>query len=293
MNIPVSSGLMKRHARKALKGHWQTALLVSFSANILYTIASVMSTLNYPHLFTQLQTAVLQNQSPQTVFTQFENSGNGLISTIFYLIALLISPILVLGERKYFQNRMSDKESQYKDLFSRLNIFFKSLMLTLNVSLRIALWGLPPLLLLNALIFLFPNGISSNMGTFISVLISIGFAAVIILAIIRYSMSMFIMAKSPEKGVNEAIRESKAMMKTRKAQYLSRSISFIGWYVLIQISTYLLTIMFGFVVSITASMFFNLAFTVYKIAAYSVFYLCNTDAISVIQPANSFKDNQN
>lgn len=285
MNMPVPSSLMKFHARKALKGHWQTALLVSFSAGILYTIPQVTFLLTAEDLLAQLQAVMMQTQTLDAAFMGIYGSGLGLLTIILFGIAFLLSPVLALGQIVYYSNRMSNQPSQYKDLFSRLNIFFKSLVLNLNISLRTTLWAMIPMVPYIVICFLFINSMSANTLSFLASFTSMCSSVLGLMATLRYFMSTFIMANKPETGINQAIRESKSIMKNKIMQLFTLQLSFVGWRLLIIVGSSTLTVLFGSVISITASLFCNLVLSAYVTATNTVFYLYNTDAIPVINPA--------
>lgn len=53
-----------------------------------------------------------------------------------------------------------------------------------------------------------------------------------IIAYFMYSMSFFILADSPEKGVIQCLKESRMLMKGNKQHYFMLVLSFFGWFLL-------------------------------------------------------------
>ena len=53
-----------------------------------------------------------------------------------------------------------------------------------------------------------------------------------IIAYIRYSQALYILADDPRKGVFQCINESKYLMTGNKAKFFCMNLSFIGWTIL-------------------------------------------------------------
>ena len=275
MNGYIPSFAVKLEARKALQGHWQTALLVSFCAGILNTVSQIIGSLNNSNMASQMLIILQRDIAPDVMLDQmlqvFESS-NMLSVAVSSLLAFLITPALSMGANAYYLKRMTGQPTQFQDLFSRLNIFFKSLGLSLLIFLRMLLWAMAPMVPVIALAYLFPS-MSAQAFQILFPLATLASSILSILASLRYSQAVYVMAWRPETGVLASIRESKGLMLNRKGSFVMLSISFIGWSLLISVAGTLLSTMLGNVIASAAMMFANLALGVYISASKAGFYL--------------------
>ncbi len=134
------------------------------------------------------------------------------ITAAIPILGLLVSLALIgvsssisLGMILIFLNLTRGIDPEPRVLFERLPIFLKAFGLAFMVGLFTFLWSL----------LLFVPGI---------------------IKAISYSMSLYIMAENPDKGIFEAIDESKKMMEGRKMDYFVLSLSFIGWMLLVGVT---------------------------------------------------------
>ena len=231
----IAPYIFKSKAMNALKGNWQTALLVSFFASLPLTVVQLLRSTQLPDLayFTTYDAmyAAVQAISPKTWLTL------GLASTL----AMVITPALSVGCNHYFVCRLHGQELGFAGLFSRIRYFFKALLLYLLMWVRVMLWSL----------LLFVPGI---------------------IALLRYSMAPFYLAESPEIGVLEAIRKSKETMKDKKLSYFILELSFVGWLLAALFSQMLLDGISP-ILGLVVSQFIQLYMTTYLNASCSSFYL--------------------
>lgn len=183
-------------ARQALKGRWGLAVVTGFVASLLGVSSNFGGSSNYRRddaenfAYTQL------GIRPSLFFTWL------LISILlFMLIYFLIGGAIQLGYCQFNLNLINRTNPQFKDLFSRIDIFWKACGLKLLISLFTFLWSL---------LFIIPG----------------------IIAAISYSMAPYLMAENPDMGIGEAISRSKEMMDGNKWRYFCLLISFIGWLIL-------------------------------------------------------------
>jgi uncharacterized membrane protein len=117
------------------------------------------------------------------------------------LIYFLIGGAIQLGYCQFNLNLINRTNPQFKDLFSRIDIFWKACGLKLLISLFTFLW---------TLLFIIPG----------------------IIAAISYSMAPYLLAENPDMGIGEAISRSKELMEGNKWRYFCLLLSFIGWVIL-------------------------------------------------------------
>ncbi len=233
--MTVAPYVFKSRAMRALKGNWQTALLVSFCASLPATVVQLLQSTRLPNL-AMLTTydamdAAVRAITPETWFTLGLAGG----------IALLLTPALAVGRNSYFIRRIRGEEPGFLGLFARMRSFGKALLLYLVMAVKVALWSL----------LLFVPGI---------------------IAMLRYSMAPYYLAEHPEISVWEAIRLSKQAMKTQKLNYLILYLSFVGWLLAALLSEMLLDGI-SVILGLVASQFIQLYMVTYLNAACAVFYL--------------------
>ena len=111
---------------------------------------------------------------------------------------LVITGPLTLGQATFFLNLRRDNNPIIENLFEGFKSFSPALVLQLWISLFTFLW---------TLLFVIPG----------------------IVAVIRYSMSFYILHDHPEINPKEALKLSKQMMLGRKGKLFVLGLSFIGW----------------------------------------------------------------
>ena len=257
----LGSFFFKHKAKLALKGNWQTALLVTFFASIFMTAAQVMQNMitrefsgvmasfmasyqalggnltpENPHY---LETLDLARRVVEAVEGVSAATWAGL--AIVYVLALVVTPTLVVGSNRYFICRVDGEELGFVEgLTGRMSVFFKALWLHVIMAVRIFLWSL---------LFFIPG----------------------ILAAIRYSQAPYYLAEQPELKASEAIRLSKQSMQHMKMSYFMLQLSFVGWNLLVNlVQMFLLDI--NPVISLVVAQFLSLMVTTYLNASNAVFY---------------------
>ncbi|MEG2315026.1 MAG: DUF975 family protein [Clostridia bacterium] len=231
----------KQKARAALKGNWQTALLVTFFSGVLMTCESVLENVSFPN--------------PLLFMPDVQGYANALIKVphfawivglVLALLAIVFTPVLSLGSNHYFVCRLHGEELGFRGLFSRMRVLGRALWLYIVMGVRIFLWSL---------LLLVPG----------------------IIAAIRYSMAPYYMAEDPSLTAVEAIEKSKHAMQEVKMGYFMLMFSFVGWSFLAT-TIQLLLIDIDPIVATVAGLFMQLFISVYMNGACASFYLTVSDA---------------
>ena len=257
----LGSFFYKHRARQALKGNWQTALLVTFFAGIFLTIAQVWQSTAFRDIeavvnsLTSALNAMPEGVSAESVqFQEIRQLYQHLFAAItavpditYYgliaanLLALVITPALSVGSSRYFIARIDGQELGLKEgLLGRLRIWHKALWLYVMMGVRVMLWSL---------LLVVPG----------------------IIAAIRYSMAPYYLAEDPSLTASEAIRKSKESMNGQKMGYFMLQLSFVGWNLLITV-VQLFLVDVNVVVSMVAAQFISLAVSAYMMASNAAFY---------------------
>lgn len=277
----VTNFELKQKARSALKDNWQIALMVALIASLPSLISQVVSVMTTSGMTQTMQNlmGILQDGSTiddlLALMAETELSVAGYIpSAVVSLAAWLVSPFLTLGMLNYFFMLLrGEQDVPVSAVFSRKGCFFKGIGLNLMTALRTFLWMLPGAVLEVASMFLALSESTSTIGL---VLMLAGSAAMLVLGIraaLHYAMATRVLAECPEKGINQCIRESVAIMRNRKLLLVSLELSFILLSLLISLAESLLTGMLGTVLGATLSMALSFALNIYMQMAASAFYV--------------------
>ena len=235
----LGSFFFKQEARRALRGNWQPALVVTFFSGVFLTLSSVLQALWVPDPVVYASYGLL-DRFWQELAAVSQAEWAGLI--VVNLLALLLSPALMLGCNRYFLSLLGGRDSGVREgLLGRMRIWPKALWLYVQMGVRIFLWSL---------LLVVPG----------------------VLAAIRYSMAPYFMAQDPSISASEAIEKSKHAMKEMKLAYFSLIISFIGWSLLANVAQMLL-MSFGVVIALVAAQFMKVAISAYMNAACASFFL--------------------
>lgn len=231
----VSPFVFKSRAIRALKGNWQTALLVSFFASILLTLIQLVQATRMPELPVPA--------TPEALRAAVDAIAPGTWTLLGLLggLSLVLSPMLAVGCNNYFLCRLRKQELGFAGLFSRANVTLKALGMYLVIYVRVFLWSL--------------------------LLVAPG-----IMAALRYSMAPFYLAEHPEMGALEAIRKSKEVMRGQKMSLFMLEVSFLAWLLAALLCEMFLSgisVIFALVVS----QFIQLAMATYLNASTASFYL--------------------
>ena len=230
----LTSYIFKSKAVRALKGNWQTALIVSFIAALPSTINAVLRSTQMPEIASYAYEDVLaaaQKITPQSLW----------LMAIVGVLTFLVTPVLTVGSNNYFLQRIQGKELGIAGVASRMKLFGKALLLYLWMYLRIFLWTL--LLLIPGVVAALPN-----------------------------SMAPYFLAENPEIGINEAINKSKAVMADKKFSLFVLLFSFIGW-ALLAMAAQVMLISFSAILAMVAYQFVDLFRITYMNASVAAFYL--------------------
>ena len=259
----MGSFLFKYRAREALRGNWQTALVVTFFSGVFLTVAQVAQSVALKDVQAALSSLQImlgtlggeltqaQNQQVTELLSKFTDAVNAIPTSTYTLLlglnglALLVTPVLTIGCNHYFLRLVTGEDiGVTKGLFGRASIWLKALWLHVRIFVQTFLWGL---------LFVIPGVIAS----------------------LRYSMAAYFMAEDPSISAGEALRRSREAMKTRgcKPAYFMLLISFVGWNLLISVVQMLLPGMTGPVVALVAAQFMALALNTYINASCAAFYL--------------------
>lgn len=281
------SGLFRAKARAALKGHWQTALLIALIVNLPTLLMQGLSAFTGNDVLDRLQALIVSSSRDGKFTNQLLQSEIQVIlhSTSFWLIragdlvAWLITPCLSLGMYKWLMDRLHGQTGPVGTVFCRARYFFKALGLQLLVILMVLLWMLPGIAL--AVVTMLPAIRAANspeqlaMYTTVNSLTPLALAAILIpgvMAALRYALAEYILADKPETRIRECVRLSKQMLTGMKKTLFSMMLVFLLWYLAQMLAASMLTGISP-VVALVFQMLAVLALNVYMSGSLSAFYL--------------------
>lgn len=278
------SGYFRRKALDALKGHWQTALLVALIVNLPTLLMQGFSAYTGNDLLGRMQTLIITASrdgvlSEQLILDEIRTFLN---STGFWtvrgleLLAWLITPCLSLGMYKWLLDRLQGLDDPVSTVFCRMNRFFRAIGLQLLIILKVLLWMLPGIALFiylllpvyrsaNPQVQLEALQRSYNMTLPVTLLMVVPGA----MAALRHALADYILADQPESRILFCVRRSKELMKDQKKNLFFLLVSFLLWYLL----ELLVSSLFAGVLSLVVQMLAGLAISVYMSASITAFYL--------------------
>ena len=251
------SGYFKAKAREALKGHWQTALLIALIVNLPGLLAQGIATFTGNDPLDRLQAVVITASRDGTLtqsflireITGFLQSSGFWLGVGLNVAAWLVTPCLALGMYKWLMDRLrkAPVTDAVEGAFCRIRLFFKAIGLQLLVILKILLWMLPGIALFAGLTYslyraqtaVAVNDAARNLN-YMALPVILVMAVPGAIAALRYAMAEFILADEPETKVTECVRRSKEQMRDLKKMLFFLLVSFLLWSLLqLLVSSYL------------------------------------------------------
>lgn len=280
------SGLYRLKARAALKGHWQTALLIALIVNLPTLLMQAVSIFTGNDILERLQAVVITASRDGVMSRELlmDEMNVFLRSSGFWtvrgleLAALLVTPCLSLGLYHWLMERLrgaADTDG-VKAAFSRARLFLKAVGLQILVILKVLVWMLPGIA--GAVALMLPVMRATTSGEQLAALrqsygmtLPVSMLMIVpgVMAALRYALSEYILADEPETGVLGCIRRSKELMRDQKRNLFMLLIGFLLWYLL---ETLIASMLAG-VLSLVFQMLASLALSVYVSASVSAFYL--------------------
>lgn len=145
-------------------------------------------------------TTVLPAEDPLT--------GEAMVLTTSYgssIYGFLVSGPLTWGLSKYMLDFFRNKKTETMTLVEGFSHFGRAFGLAFLIGVKIVLWSL---------LFIIPG----------------------IIAAYRYSQAFYVMIDHPEYTLNQCIKESSRLMNGNKFKFFCLEMSFIGWYMLANIT---------------------------------------------------------
>ena len=190
--MKIAPRIFKRQGLRALRGHWKTALLVTFVASVLVLALQLIQPRIIPSLISLIRFEAARASLLQVPLQSW------LLVGLLNVVVWLITPALYIGNTTYFIQRIRGTKVGFTVLFSQMNIAGKSFVLYFLICAKTFLWSL---------LLLVPG----------------------IIAYLRYALAPYYLAQDPQLSPAEALRKSKETMKDKKMSLWRLLLSFLGW----------------------------------------------------------------
>ena len=277
--------LLRLKARNALRGHWQTALLMMMLGSLVSWAAQAVSTIQGNTVLQQLTLAMQQVSDTDFITPDFwtdilskQFGTSRLLANLLSLLAVLVAPMFTLGYIQYFLNLLRGGEEQrWTAVFSCASSWLKGLGLELWMFLKTMAWALPGLAGLFAVMLISVNvqslsGYGASWLVTLSIVCYVGAIVPSVMAFFRYALSMYYLVDHPDWRIRDCVAASKKAMANQKMNLFFMYISFIGWSLLISLLSNLIFTMFGQVLYLVVNLALNLALSVYQMCSVCAFY---------------------
>ena len=283
------SGFFKAKAREALKGHWQTALLIALIVNLPSLLAQGITVFTGNDPMDRLQAVMITASRDGTLtqslliraITAYLTSSGFWMMVGLNVAAFVITPCLGLGMNKWLMDRL--RKAPVTDVldgaFCRVRLFFKALGLQLLIILKVLLWMLPGIALFAGLLIPLYTAETADAANSVLRTVNVMTLPVILvmavpggIAALRYAMAEYILADEPETKITECVRRSKEQMRELKRMLFMLLVSFLFWYLLQLLAASLLSGMSS-ILALLFQMLTGLALSVYMSGSEAAFYL--------------------
>lgn len=283
------TAVFKAKARAALKGRWQTALLIMLIVNLPSLLVQGIASFTGNDVTVRLQDLALDYSRNTSMTSEhlldslravFMDPGIQAMLALS-LLAWIITPCLALGMNHWTLDRLRGIDEPVSVVFSRLKIFLKSIGLRLLITLKVFLWMLPgaavsccsmiPLLTLQSN----TREAAYSALRISSVLLYAGMGIMLVMGIIgylRYELADFILADEPEERVLTCTRRSKQITEGRRGALLSLLLSFILWYLLVAFTASFVSVFAGPVIGLMFHMLGSLCLSIYVNVSEGAFF---------------------
>ena len=259
---------MRQRARKIIKPNLQVLLVIALIAALPGLLMNVVLSRTGSDLVSYLYESNIDTSATvdqlATAITQFY-SERGWIAPVLLLLESLIAPVLALGLLNALLTLLRGGTVVVTNVFSHMRYVVRATLLTLLIAVKMVLWALPGMLVMTLSILL-PDSAVFVLAYLVGITL---ITALTIMAYYRYSLANVFQADEPELGVFACVRKRKAVMKNRKMQLFSLTLSYnlIRMLVITVVAE-----LFGFVLGNVISMVAQLVLSVYISCAYCVFY---------------------
>ena len=208
--MPLSNSQLKRTAKQLIRQSKPNVIYVAAIYCVLTIILSILSSrlIDAGVTDSRLQwfmTYMDQGSIDQATQVLLSMMPSGSAVLIYLLLEASIS-IVAVGFNIFLLRTIRRDSPSTGNLLDGFGFFWRILLTSILINLFTVLWGL---------LLIIPGIIASY----------------------SYSMALYLLIDHPEYSVMDCIRESKRMMRGHKMEFFLLQLSFIGWLLLVQLSS--------------------------------------------------------
>ncbi len=269
----VSSGPMKKIAKEKLKGHW-------FEAAAVFLLWTILGEGAYSYIRSEFKIA-----DYTLAYNSYFNFTTGQSITIILLavITFLIAGALSVGAMRYTLNLVRDENPKFTDLFYGFTCYWRSFKQHFFYNLIISL----PIIVVVGVAIVISIAISqrvdSMLATFIILFIIFLLAWFVYAIVMTLSLffKFYVIAddKFQYNGAIDSLKTCASMMKGNKAHLFGVALSFIGWYLLPSIPSFIVALtvapadpVMGAVLTTLTTVIFGSFVMAYSYTTFAVYY---------------------
>ena len=234
--MPLSTAQLKNSAKHIIRNSKPNAVYVGAVYCILNIILSLLSSRLINAGFTAARyeqfVAHMRNEQWEYALRLLQDMMPGPGAMAIYLLLEASISVVSVGFVIFLLHTIRRANPSYGNLLDGFGFIWRILLLDILVCLFISLWGL---------LFFIPGIIASY----------------------SYCLSTFLLIDHPEYSVLDCIRESKRMMQGHKMERFLLDVSFIGWILLISLSSVVPGLGILAAVQIWTVPYMNMTFTLY------------------------------
>ena len=201
----MSSSEFRRRARESLSGNWFVAVIAGFIASLLGGVGAGSGSVSFDFSSEDLEGVDLEailydlgiTKEMLTVFLAFIGFL-AIVGFVYSIICLIIGSGVSVGYAKLNLDIVDGGSASVGTIFSMFGRWKSALWARILVNIRVMLWSL---------LFVSPGIVASY----------------------SYAMVSFVLADHPEMTANEALAESRRIMKGNRWRLFCLNLSFIGW----------------------------------------------------------------
>ncbi len=284
------SAYFRAKARGALKGNWQTALLIALIVNLPTLLVQGIATFTGNDPVTRLQSiiitasrdGILNNAQIAEQIRVFLRSQPFWITMGSYALSWLVTPFLSLGMNSWLINRLRGQAPEpVTKVFCRAPQFFKAIWLQIMIIFKVFLWMLPGIgVMVLAMLPVYnaenntaalASAMNLSQGLMLPDMVVMAIPGV--MAALRYAMAEYILADEPDETARKCLRRSITQMRDNKKMLFLLMVSFLLWYLAQMMVASLLMSLGSGVLAQLFQMLTGLALNLYFSGSVASFYL--------------------
>lgn len=269
----VSSGPMKKIAREKLKGHW-------FEAAAVFLLMAIVG----DGAASYIRQSFDVTDYTTTINSSFDISTSQSIAIIVIaIISFLVAGAFSVGAMRYVLNLVRDDNPKFTDIFYGFTCYWKSFKQYFFYNLIISLPVIVVFGLAIVISIALSQRVDSMLATFLILFIVILLIWSVYAIVMTFSLffKYFVIAdeKFQYNGAIDSLKTCASMMKGNKAHLFGVGLSFIGWYLLASIPTFIVAFLVtplhhaqGAALTMITTIVFSSFVMAYAFTTFAVYY---------------------